>query len=283
MATSAGASQAESRVRPNGKPAESSTALVTGRSTTLSAPLAWDRDAVEITARYALCLVASCDYNLMTIVPPADHLEGWEYLYFASELARGLAEHQAEFEEYQSGTTPPTGEQVADPAARLKELSDESSKTVGNVSRLLSAQVLEGAFGPPGEAGDEVQIRGVASGLVDVYASMIAWGQQVRAASVPPEWRPAYLALSKYVALPLRQFQEFSTTVSTKVTKVVGELRSGKEPTDEITLALVVSVDPEMEKEFNAALAALRGKAGAATSATVPKREGWWRRRGDGD
>lgn len=195
---------------------------------------------------------------------------GWEYLCFGAELARGLAEHQAEFEDYKTGFVRPTGERVDDPLAHMQELLNENAMTVGNVTRLLSPETLESAFGTPGEPGDEVKIRHVAAGLVEVYATMIAWGQRVRGASVPSVWEPVYWALSKNVDMKLRQIQDFSSGVSASVEKVVGDLRAGREPTDTVTLTLNFSNDPEAVKEFNDALQTVRdgSKASAAPTAS---------------
>jgi hypothetical protein len=203
----------------------------------------------------------------MTIVPPSDHGPGWEYLYFASEIARGLAEHRAQYADYQAQTVHLTGERPStDPAAHLRAFSDEITKTVGNVTNLLSPQTLENAFGAPGVPGNEAAIREVASGLVDVYSKMIAWGERVRGASVAPEWEPVYRALAKYVGLPLHQIQDFSVVLSSSVGKVVRDLRAGKQPTDTLTLALDVTIDPAAVSEFEAAPAALRVGAGASVA-----------------
>jgi hypothetical protein len=193
----------------------------------------------------------------MTIVPPVDHETGWEYLYFASELARGLAAHQTEFSDYESRSTPLAGELTDDPAAHVRELADEVTTTVKAVPVLLSQEGLQMAFGPPGKPGNEAMIRHVASGLVEIYAEMMNWGQRVRGTSVPPEWADVYQALSDYVALPLQQFQEFSAAVSTNVNEVVGDLRAGRKPGGDITLALDVSVDPRVVKSYETALAAV--------------------------
>ncbi len=66
----------------------------------------------------------------MTIIVPADHDAGWEYLYFASELARGLVEHRAEYEDYVKGTAHLTGDPVTDPAPQVHALTDELTKAV---------------------------------------------------------------------------------------------------------------------------------------------------------
>ena len=101
-------------------------------------------------------------------------------------------------------------------------------------------------------------IRDVASQLAAAYGQLIAWGIGVRNSDVDPAWRPAYLALSKYVALPLHQFQDFSAAFSASVGRVVADLRAGKPPGEKVELALTLSIDPAASAEFNAAVEALK-------------------------
>lgn len=200
----------------------------------------------------------------MSVVPPPDHGPGWEYLYFAAELARGLAAHQSEYLEYQSQVTAPSGLAVADPAGHIRQLTDEIREAIAEVPRLLSPAVLEPAFGPPGQPGDEASIRSVAARLTEVYAELISCGLRVRNASVEPKWRPVYAALAKCVSLPLLQFQDFSAALSAKTAKVIADVRADIPQSEPLELALSVSVDPSAVSEFNAALAAL--KAGSSAS-----------------
>jgi hypothetical protein len=185
---------------------------------------------------------------------PPDHQDGWEYLYFASELARGIGEHESAFEFFAFGFVRPTGEQITDTRADISERSQEISRTVGNIDRLLSAAVLEQAFGPPGTPGDEDTIRQVTSGLVEVYAAMLRWAQQVRGATVPESWQPVYVALADFVEQPLHQFREFSSKLTKGVEVIVGELRSGRAPTLKLELKLTISIDPMVRAKFDEAL-----------------------------
>ena len=198
---------------------------------------------------------------MLPVIPPADHGAGWEWLYFASELARGLAACQPQYLEYQSGVADVGGGPVADPEANIGALDDEMKALVDQTNALLNPALIERAFGPPGKPGDEEVIRIVTAGLTGVYAAMISWGLRVRGADVGPQWRPAYTALSKYVGLPLHQFQDFSAALSARMSQLVADVRAGKKPTEKIDVTLTLTVDPATTSEFNAALEAIR-KAG---------------------
>lgn len=206
----------------------------------------------------------------MAVVPPPDHGPGWEYLYFASELARGLAAHQAEYLEYQSLAATPSATPVPDPVAHLQALTDEIARPVAKVTELLNPQTTTHAFGPPGQPGDEAAIRDLAAQLAGIYAEMISWGLRVRNAGVGPQWRPVYEALAQYVSLPLHQFQDFSAALSAQVSKAIADLRAGKPPSEPLHLTLTVSIDPAAVSQFQAALATLKSGAPLQPVAAPP-------------
>jgi hypothetical protein len=193
----------------------------------------------------------------IAVVTPTDHEAGWEYMYFASEIARGIQECQPRYLEYQSQTTSPTGESVVDPGANARALTDELSASVAQVDQVFNPTVLERAFGAPGEPGNEAAIRSAAASICSIYAEMISWGIRVRSFDVDSGWRPVYAALSKCVGLPLHQVQDFSAALSAGVSRVVTHIRSGNESSEPLNLTLTLTIDPNATAEFNAALAAV--------------------------
>jgi len=190
--------------------------------------------------------------------PPPNHEPGWEYVYFASELARGIEDHESEYKDFDIGFVRPTGERVADPKSDLSERSHEIMMTVGNIDRLLSGPVMEKAFGPLGTPGDAETIARVSAGIVEVYTTMIAWAERVRGATVPSEWQPVYAALSDFVRQPLRQIREFSAKLTQAVDEVVAALRADQQPKGKVELTLEISIDPAASKAFDDALARVR-------------------------
>ena len=159
----------------------------------------------------------------LPVVEPADHEVGWEYLYLASELARGLDACAPQYVRYQSQAAAAPGEPVANPAGYAGVLTGQIRAVVSGVNHALAPDVLERAVGKPGEPGDEAAIRAVAAELTGIYASMIEWGIAVRSVAVDPKWRPAYAALANFVSLPLHQFQDFSAAMSAAVGRVIAE------------------------------------------------------------
>jgi hypothetical protein len=189
------------------------------------------------------------------VTSPEDHEAFWEYQYFATELAQGLADLQPSYLEYQGQVAGQPGLPVGDPPTNLHWFSDELSKIVARVEVVLAPSNLEKAFGAPGMSGDEVAIRSAAADLCTIYSDLITWGLRVRGASVEAKWKPVYAALSQFASLPLHQLQDFSAVVSANVTRIVADVRAQK-PTDEhLVLTLQVSIDPNAESAFQAAFA----------------------------
>ena len=191
------------------------------------------------------------------VVVPPDHEPGWEYLYLASELSRGCKKHADALQEFQSGHVV-SSQPVQDPLDSLKSFRDEIAIIVSEAIKAFDGDRLTKALGPPGEPGDEVEIRRVAGDLAAGYDRMIDWAQRLRSAAVPASWRPAFWALSDFVRLPLEQIGEFSESLSRTTERVVADLRAGRKPNDPIALTLSISIDDEAVSEFNDALAALR-------------------------
>lgn len=190
----------------------------------------------------------------MTFVGPPDHGPGWEYLYLASEIARGLADHDPEYRDYLSGVVQPSGEVLNDLPKQLSDLSREVIEIVASMDLFFSPEALEKALGPPGQPGDEEAIRGIAKGLSDMYAALIAWAQSIRGATVSGEWHPACSALVRMVAAPIGEIREFSALTSETVGQLVADLRNGKSPSSSTTLTLKLNVPDSYISEFEQAL-----------------------------
>ena len=189
---------------------------------------------------------------------PPDHEAGWEYLYLAAEFERGLAALDARYARYLDGEVAASGVVVRDPRRDVRVQSDDLRARVGAIDALFTPSRLEGAFGPPGRPGDESQIRSLARGVVEVFEGCLRWGEEIRAVSVPPEWRGAYAALADFVTGPLEEIREFSRDLSALARSIADDVRHGRTPTSDQQLTLRISLDPEIERRFEDALDALR-------------------------
>lgn len=192
------------------------------------------------------------------VVPPADHEAGWEYLYLASELARGLAAYEGLYGRYQSQVVEPTGAHVDDPLTHIRAMNEQIIAIVNQVDTVMTPDLLEKAVGAPGQPGDEAGIRDYTGHLAAIYGQMIDWGIRIRDADVDPQWRPVYMALSKFVSLPLHQFQDFSAVFSAGAARLVADVRAGRPPEENLELALTITIDPSAQTEFHSAMDALK-------------------------
>ena len=76
--------------------------------------------------------------------------------------------------------------------------------------------------------------------------------------TLSPPGDPCTSPCSKYVGLPLHEFQDFSAALSGGVERVVVDLRAGRTPNEQIQLDLRISIDPNAQAEFHAAIEALK-------------------------
>jgi len=188
---------------------------------------------------------------------PPDHDPGWEYLYLATQLAKGIHGLDARFNKYMSGQVTPTGVSVSDPVRDAKSRCDEAAEIVDQVNKYFDPKLLESAFGPLGVAGDEATIRFVADGIAGVFESCLKWGETIRGTAVPIQWQSLYASLADMVTLPMQEIQEFSKDFLSAVEESVGAVRAGKSTGQVLNFTLKITIDPAVTKRFEAALGAL--------------------------
>ena len=141
---------------------------------------------------------------------PVDRRPGWPDTFFADELRRGLDEHMADYRRFLDGpieiAAPGAEDVVADARQRLLL----NKVILDRVKRILEPASVARAFGTDGETADEDRLAQVAHGLSEVFASLVRWGLDVRAAEGDPLSRPVYQALANFAREPLRQLVEFA-------------------------------------------------------------------------
>lgn len=179
------------------------------------------------------------------IVSPPNHDPGWKTLYLASEICRGLDEYQSDYQDYVIGFVRPSGEEFSTPLDAVQFLTRELRVNVQNLGRLFSREVIGQALASE----DEGMIARIAADVVEVYARMIAWGNRVRNATVPDEWRPAFSALSRFVSTPLRQVQEFAKEYAEIAGRKVSAINEGRAP-EQIQRTLKIELDAAATADF---------------------------------
>ena len=184
---------------------------------------------------------------------PADHEAGWACLYLAWELERGIASHEEEYRLHESHQVVPSAEYVEDPVADLKVRLASLQSHIQDFHRFLDPEITYKAIGKGGVGGDEEVVRYVASGITNVYVSLMQWARTTRSVNVPELWRPAYEAQSEFADVPIRQVRRFSADWSVGAGDFVRAMRAGL-PHSSLNLTLKLDIGDDSRARFSAAL-----------------------------
>lgn len=181
---------------------------------------------------------------------------GWEYLLFAAVLRRQKTLLEPKWHDHELGYVQPQGKALSDADAfeLVSGAYPHAVAIISNVTRLLSPQALELAFGAPGEPGDPQRIEHIARRLVDVYDALLEWSFGLQGAIVPGRFARLVELSSRMVDGPIRQVREYVDKTVAEVDRVPAILRrENREPTV-IKLELVLAIDndlvPELEREL---------------------------------
>jgi hypothetical protein len=105
------------------------------------------------------------------VIPPPDREKGWAYLYLASELARGIAEHESEYEAHLKRRSSPSTEVITHPIEDLRVRLDQLGEFVHRAGTYLASELVKKGFGSAVTDGDGIRV--IAAGITDVYVSMM--------------------------------------------------------------------------------------------------------------
>lgn len=83
------------------------------------------------------------------------------------------------------------------------------------------------------------------------------WSDRLRGARAPEPYRPLVNILARFPDQPIRQHRDWVAEVVRQIDRVPALLRDKKRPPMEITLELVLSIDPETMAEWQAEYARL--------------------------
>lgn len=191
------------------------------------------------------------------VIPPPDREKGWAHLYLASELARGIAEHEPEYQAHLQRLSFPSAEVITQPVGDLRHRLDQLREIVHRLQMYLAPELVKKGFGSSGTEGDDVTIRVVAAGITDIYVSMMRWAASLRGIPVPDLWRPLYQGHADLADVPIDEIRQFSTDWSQQASEAVVAVRAGlvHEP---LHLTLRISIGDEAMANLTAAYAAVR-------------------------
>jgi hypothetical protein len=204
--------------------------------------------------------------------PEPQREPGWAYLYLASELRHGLAAYDTEYLRHVQRVAIPTSEKVVDPFVDFKVRLDQVQATVHQGIIPLNAETSKKAFGLGGGEADEVAVRTMAGGLVEMYVSLLSWAALTRSINVPPEWVPVYAALAEMADTPIGNLRQYSLDWDQEAEALARARRSG-EPYKPRNMTLNIAIGDDAMEHFMAASESLKASlvSGGASTPQEPQ------------
>jgi hypothetical protein len=176
--------------------------------------------------------------------------EGWEYLLFAGALLVGRDDSEAEYHDRLQAT--PEGE-FLDPEsamARLDVAFTELSELTSATAAVLEPDVLEPAFGAPGEPGDASRILQLADDLLARYRQLIGWSRTLRSVRVPSAFRDVYELAADLAHRPIEEVRGFIDRTVEAMDQLDAMLAAPDTGPVRIELELTLSVDEDLAERF---------------------------------
>jgi hypothetical protein len=201
--------------------------------------------------------VADVSWTPETFVPPPNFNPGWEYLYFATELARGLSLCDQRFHTLTEQEIAPKTEVRGNPVDFIKDRMNTIGALVNVIEPNFAPQRVEKAFGKPMEMGNESEIRHMAYTIVGVYSQLIDLAQDLRDRSFPSRIQAIANDVSNMVVRPLDEVRAFSAKLSVEVPELVEAVNAGRPPARPVELVLKITADPEVVAKMDADLTTL--------------------------
>jgi hypothetical protein len=235
-------------------------------------------DSTRMTESYTFALVDSGpdgDSGLFRIPSTVqdqmslirDRPEWWEFRLYAGVLMHGRLRLEDKWHDHDLRL--PGGSHHVAPEPTWKLISSkmaEMRQYLNTFNRVFDPEVLERAFGVPGEEGDPDKIKHVAEGVIRVYESMMNWAAELRNTSVPGDYVDLNELTARMTEGPVEQIRDFIQLVADRVARIPILTEQAKkegataEAPMEIELALVLEIDSENQKQLDAEIARLQAR-----------------------
>lgn len=186
----------------------------------------------------------------------------WEYRLYAGALMQGRIELEGKWHDHDLRL--PRGPRRVpseSPSQFLSRETAELSRYMETLDRVFDPEILEQAFGPPGKPGDSQRIVYVARGVVQIYESLMDWAAELRSVSVASEYHAILELTARMADGPVRQTRDFIQRAADQIARIpllIEEANSKGATTEspmEVELVLHVELDPENQRQLQAAIA----------------------------
>jgi hypothetical protein len=187
-------------------------------------------------------LINQIVYTPNTVVQPKSLEHGWEYLYFASELARYLAELKPEADEFRAIGHRTSVAKYGRHFHDLTEALNTIGITVGLTEYLCSPEHLALGFGDTATASNPVKIARIAGEFAGVYRNLVRIGHDL-ATTHYGAYTELANEVSDTVLAPLREIEAFSKELTEKIPVAVAQVRAGQPMSEPLRIHLVITMD----------------------------------------
>jgi hypothetical protein len=192
----------------------------------------------------------------------AEQPEWWEYRLYAGVLMGGRIELDDKWHDHELRL--PGGPRYEPGAGAITDfLSREIgwiSRQVGALDRIFDPDLLEQAFGMPGEVGDSERVIQIAKGVVQVYESMMDWAAALRNARVPSDYGELVELTARMADGPIRQIREFIQIAADQIARIPALVKqaAAEGATEQspmtVDLTLQLELDQENQSKLHAVL-----------------------------
>lgn len=188
----------------------------------------------------------------------AERPVGWEYRLYAGALLTGQLELEGKWLDHELKLAKGP-RRDPDPDRIVDFMQTETGwvrRKLESVNTVFDQQLLERAFGVPGEAGNPTRIEHVAGGVLHIYESMLDWAASLRNVAVPRGYEDLLELTARLVDGPLHQIRDFIQLFADEVAQIeirVAEAEKADRPV-EIRMTLTLALEEGLEEELSAAL-----------------------------
>lgn len=184
---------------------------------------------------------------------------GWEHLVYAGLLQLKMAELEGKYRDYLLGMAPYSQESYNAEQAMPVLISafDPWISLINNFDLLFTEKAMTLAFGPPGEHGDAEMIKHLTQRYVDIYEGFLDHATFIRGLKFPERFREVQLAtadLGSEAINGMRKFVVDCVDQMNRLNEILNNRKPGDPPT-ELELVAKISMDPELMKRLEAAIA----------------------------
>ena len=187
---------------------------------------------------------------------------GWEYMLFAGVLKQGLRATESKWRDHRVKYVRRTGPRLDNTRAFafLGDALHEADSIVDNLVRLLSPEVQESAFGPPGVPGDPAQIEYIGERFITSYEDLLSWGMRIRGTMVPEELSRIFEITARFLDKPIENFREFVSRYAAEADRLPERLANPSDRPIDMSFTLVIDIDERTQNEHKREMKRLKRK-----------------------